>query len=262
MWRTSIPKNWNSISSRPAYRIKGRLGKRDTMEFLKETQRYIDLIRKPMVGDEEILGISKAATSPRLRSVSPPASGDRQRPPSFQQERQELGSAVVLVNPPFSPLASSPVSPCSSPPSESVLKPLTGQMKRTASMPMCLTEPGSAFPSPETPQKDYIVTAYVRPHMLIAKTRKEKKDRPRRTKSPEMEEFLNRFDRKPTANVAPPVCRGLPGWKLTISSRVQSARMSPKIQHNKELRPPRTSGFSRACTPWQLKLALGREEIV
>ena len=48
MWASSIPKLWRLVSDSPPRKITGRFGRRDTLEFLHETQKYIAKIRKPI----------------------------------------------------------------------------------------------------------------------------------------------------------------------------------------------------------------------
>lgn len=48
MWPSSVPKLWKLVSDGPPKRVYGRFGRRDTLEFLCETQKYIAKICKPM----------------------------------------------------------------------------------------------------------------------------------------------------------------------------------------------------------------------
>lgn len=239
MWRSSIPRNWSSISSRPARRIKGSYGKRDTMEFLRETLRYIDTIRKPISGDEEILGVTKPRNSPRLRSLSPPstAASAADRGKSNRAVDSVLASPITLTSTPVSRIAS----PTASPPPISFKCPLKKHRGKTASL---TVRPGITLPG-TYPAKQYLVNSYLIPHSLVHRVNSQGGNRPkRRAKSPDLEEFLTRFDRKPCATVASPSNRAMPGWKLT-GPRACSPQSCPK-RHSQGRQSP-------VGSPWQFQ---------
>lgn len=55
MWNSAIPRSWKELTPRPFLSLKDR--KRDTLQFLVETQKYIHRIRKPLVMDEDELAV-------------------------------------------------------------------------------------------------------------------------------------------------------------------------------------------------------------
>ena len=227
------------MSSRPVRRIKGSYGKRDTMEFLRETLRYIDKIRKPFSGDEEILGVTKP--SPGMRSLSPPstAGSAADRGKSARAVDSVLTSPITLTSTPVSRIAS----PTASPPPIAFKRPLKKHRGKTASL---TVRPGIVLPC-AYPAKQYLVNSYLVPHSLVHRLNSQGGDRPkRRAKSPELEEFLTRFDRKPCATVASPSSRALPGWKLT-SPTPYSPKSCPK--------PLNSGRQSPLGSPWQFQPA-------
>lgn len=63
MWSTSVPSTWRAISPRPFRRVQGeKRFKRDTLDFLKETQKYINTITKPIV-DQSLVDGGTATTA-------------------------------------------------------------------------------------------------------------------------------------------------------------------------------------------------------
>ena len=206
------------------------------MEFLRETLRYIDTIRKPISGDEEILGVMKQRNAAGPRSLSPPTAGSGAEKGKTARIAIDaaLSSPITLVSTPVSRLAS----PTASPPPIS-FKPKKHRGK-TASL---AAEPVVTLPN-AFPAKQYLVNAYLVPHSLVRRLNSQGGERPKtRAKSPDLEEFLTRFERKPGATVASPASRGLPGWKLTTQSRARSPQSCPKRLH-----PGRKSPQG---SPWQ-----------
>lgn len=55
MWNSAIPRSWKELTPRPFLNLKHK--KRDTLQFLVETQKYIHRIRKPLVMDEDELAV-------------------------------------------------------------------------------------------------------------------------------------------------------------------------------------------------------------
>ena len=213
MWKSSIPRNWSAISDRPTRMIRGKYHrKRDTMEFLRETQRYIDYICKPIQGDEEILGIDPPGTSrSKRRSASP--MGDTGK---GKGERLEVLAGQVKTG----QRTSSPVT-CSTPtPFISRSRP---QLPRQFALPSTRIEAGFYTPDSRTQREDYVVNTYMYPRSLIPTGKKPPRHH-KRFGSMAMEEFLNRFEQKQEPGEALPVSKGLTGWKLTIGSRTMRAR--------------------------------------
>ena len=205
LWRSSIPRNWTAISDRPTQMIKGRFhNKRDTMEFLRETQRYIDYIRKPILGDEEILGINPPGTSrTKRRSASP--MGDIGK-----------GKGEVLA-------AQGTNSPIGSATPAPFVRRSRPHLTRQFALPSTRIEPGFFTPEHQTQREDYVVNTYMYPRSLV-RTGKKPPRHHRKFGSMEIEEFLNRFEQKQEPGEALPVCKGLTGWKLTVGSKTMRAR--------------------------------------
>lgn len=55
MWNSAIPRVWKELTLRPFLSLKDK--KRDTLQFLVETQKYIHRIRKPLVMDEDEMAV-------------------------------------------------------------------------------------------------------------------------------------------------------------------------------------------------------------
>lgn len=203
MWRSSIPRNWSAISDRPTRLIRGKNHlKRDTMEFLRETQRYIDYICKPFKGDEEILGLEAPGTSRGKRRVASPLGSAVKGKEVVSGDRTPAAEIMKT--------AATPV--LSSSPAPYQRRSLTRQL----TLPRTRVEPG--FYTPEPAQEEYLTTAYLFPRPLIPSGKKPPR---RRNKfgSMDIEVFLNRFDHKQEPDEAQPVSKGLTGWKLTLGSR-------------------------------------------
>jgi len=65
MWATSVSSTWRAISPRPFRRVQGeKKFKRGTLDFLKETQKYINTIRKPIVDQSLVEGGTVATAHP------------------------------------------------------------------------------------------------------------------------------------------------------------------------------------------------------
>lgn len=89
MWSTSVPRSWRVISPRPFRRIKGeKRFKRGTLDFLKETQKYINTITKPTVDQSIIENATVLGTSPQ------PATEDAK-----QEEKRAIKPLSALQSP-------------------------------------------------------------------------------------------------------------------------------------------------------------------
>lgn len=90
MWSTSVPRSWRVISPRPFRRIKGeKRFKRDTLDFLKETQKYINTITKPTV-DQTIIE-NEAVVGTQLQLVTEDG--------KQQQEKRTLKPLSAIQSP-------------------------------------------------------------------------------------------------------------------------------------------------------------------
>lgn len=219
MWRSSIPRNWSSISSRPARRIKGSsYGKRDTLEFLRETQQYIDTIRKPIRGEEEILGVDKSPSPrPILRSKSPSVS------PVPMKDGPPLDTQLAS---PFT-MTSTPVSRAQSPSGSPKLLLFTRTAKKHT------PKAGSLGSERQLIRRfPFKHSIQLVPHSLQKRTFRTTNKSKRRVESPELVEFLTRFDRKQCATEAAPVSHALPGWKLTSHSPQSAYRPNRPGRHS------------------------------
>lgn len=229
MWKTSVPGRWKAITDRPMQQVKGlNHSKRDTLEFLRETQQYIDSIRKPIHvsqrGEERIVSPRRKSGSPKGRPVGTQA-GSREERLVLEEEKNEVGgllsSRLSRTNTLDSPIFSAREPPTTS-----------QALQRVLTLPSSLIEAGYGPASNPSPQDDYLIPSYVHPHSLVPLPKRPPKSRLlQRLCAAEVQSFLTRFDRKREAEVAPVAKKGMPGWKLTLGTR--SARPRTEMMGNR-----------------------------
>lgn len=221
MWKTSLPGRWKDITARPMQHVKGlHQGKRDTLEFLRETQQYIDSIRKPMHGR----GGEERTGSPWRRSCSP-----KEKPVGMQagsrEERRVLEEGKGQVGGLLSSRLSrtetldSPLFSAREPPTTSET------LQRVLTLPASLIEAGFGPAADPSPRDEYLIPSYVHPHSLVPLPKRPPKSRGlQRLCAAEVQSFLTRFERKREAEVAPVARKGMPGWKLKLGTKAARPR--------------------------------------
>lgn len=213
MWKTSLPSQWSQICARPLHQIKGQYSlKRDTLEFLKETQRYIATIRKPLAYSHPHLPRQSPVShthlpAPRLKTAEIP-----------EKDKKPLGGVVSIGTGMRSD------SLATLPRRESQLRISTevGKLHRVRSQGLAVVE-ASLSPAGDT---NYAISSYLPPHSLVPTSRrKTHTSRPAsRLVSSEVASFLSRFERKHEAEVAPIATKKLPGWKLRLGYRPEKEK--------------------------------------
>ena len=83
MWNSAVPRVWRRLTSRPFLNLKSK--KRDTLQFLVETQKYIHNIRKPQILDE-----------PSLSLPQPPSESPASQPHKPSASKRTLDSTLCL----------------------------------------------------------------------------------------------------------------------------------------------------------------------
>lgn len=198
------------------------------MEFLRETQRYIDFIRKPISGEDEILGIDKqqgirkrSASVAHLPTPRPKTMGPS---PTARDAFHTPTNHHLTIT--FSRQTSQPSSPARerSPPES------RERMKRVLSLPMCVVEAGFGINPESQGKEEILMQANIHPRALVPKSKKSHRPPHQRLRSMQIEQFLSRFDQRPEPDLATPVTRGLVGWKLTTGSKSARALTPPDQQ--------------------------------
>lgn len=215
MWKTSLPHHWKQMPHRPLQHVKGaNNNKRDTLEFLRETQQYIDSIRKPMPTSAREV---ERTISPRQRSSSP-----KTRPTDTQAEvgegRIQVGglmpSRLLRTETLDSPVMSAREAPTTS-----------HTLQRVLTVPSSLIEAGFGTSSDPSCHEEHVVHSYLRPHSLVPLPKRPPKSRQlQRLCALEVQSFMSRFDRKREAEVVPAARKGMQGWKLKLGSKTARPR--------------------------------------
>lgn len=211
MWKTSLPHRWKEMPHRPLQQVKGlNSSKRDTLEFLRETQQYIDSIRKPMpTSTREV----ERTISPRQRSSSP-----KVRPVGTQAE-MTVGEGRIQVGG-LMPSRLLRTETLDSPVLSARELPSSHTLQRVLTLPSSLIEAGFGTSSDPSCHDEHLVHSYLHPHSLIPLPKRPPKSRQlQRLCALEVQSFMSRFDRKREAEVVPAARKGMQGWKLKLGSK-------------------------------------------